>query len=292
MKTKHMIPTIFVAALVSILLTLIMAPDSAQQVEAEETAYERVMRTGVLRCGYNFYEPGFMRNEETQTDTGLYYDLTEKVADNLGIDVEWTAQVGWGDIEAALEANKIDAFCVSVWPGAKRSKRMLFSKPFTYTALYIVARTDDMRFDNDLSKLNDPEVRFAVLEGDITAKARETDFPLSISVPAPALASDAEQFEMIRYNKADVAVMHYAGYWGFNEQHPGVVKILNPDKPTRVFGQTIAVKQGEHNLKAMLDVAITEMLQNGEVEKILAKYEADYPKSWLLPAPEYQNYVE
>ena len=50
----------------------IAMPKTASQVEAKkETAYERVTRTGVLRCGYATWPPNVMKDPNTGKVSGI-----------------------------------------------------------------------------------------------------------------------------------------------------------------------------------------------------------------------------
>lgn len=48
---------------------------SVQAKDAHETAYDRIMRTGVIRCGYIPYAPGLTKDLKTGEFGGIFYDL-------------------------------------------------------------------------------------------------------------------------------------------------------------------------------------------------------------------------
>ena len=70
----------------------------------DETAFERVMRTQILRCGYGSWDPGVIRDPQTGQMTGLYVELIEEMARIAKIKVQWASEVDWGQISTGLQA--------------------------------------------------------------------------------------------------------------------------------------------------------------------------------------------
>jgi ABC-type amino acid transport substrate-binding protein len=62
----------------------------------KETSYDRVMRTGVIRCGYVEWPPYLLKDPNTQEFSGLIYDYMMAIGKDLGFKVEWSESVGWG----------------------------------------------------------------------------------------------------------------------------------------------------------------------------------------------------
>ncbi|HOO50986.1 MAG TPA: hypothetical protein PLK94_06835, partial [Alphaproteobacteria bacterium] len=61
---------------------------------AKETAYERVIRTGTLRCGYLTYPPLLMKDLKTGEMSGVAHDIMTEIGKRLSLDIEWTEEVG------------------------------------------------------------------------------------------------------------------------------------------------------------------------------------------------------
>lgn len=290
--TKTILTSLIAAVLAAVVTVKVVVPESSNGVitERQESTYERVMRTGKLRCGYNFYEPGFVKDEETGEFYGLYYDLLEAVGKVADIEIEWSALVGWGNMVTDIEAEKVDAFCISVWPNALRGKRLLFSDSFLYVNVEAYARAEDERFKTgDLSRVNSEDVTIAVLDADISDEIAKNEFPKAKKSTVTTLGSDADLFNELKFGKADVTFTTHSIFIGYDKKNPNILRRLSPENPLRTFGTTIALSMGEHDLKAMLDSAIEQLVNSGDVKRILQKYENNYPDTFFQVAKPYEE---
>jgi ABC-type amino acid transport substrate-binding protein len=71
----------------------------------------------------------------------------------------------------------------------------------------------------------------------------------------------------------------------FLKTNPGALRQVQPDKPLRVFGNALAVKKGEIELRDFFDVALEELLNDGSIGKILAKYDATGSSFYPIALP-------
>ncbi len=67
--------------LLSLLCVCLALPALAQ--DKKESTYERVMRTGVLRCGYASFQPSIMIDAASGKISGIAYDLVQKMGEML-----------------------------------------------------------------------------------------------------------------------------------------------------------------------------------------------------------------
>lgn len=96
----------------------------------ENEAFERVMRTQTIRCGYAAAPPLFIIDPSTRALSGIGHDIIEAVGKALSLKIEWAEEVGWATFPVALASGRIDMFCTGAWPSAalrvKSRKRSLF----------------------------------------------------------------------------------------------------------------------------------------------------------------------
>ena len=59
------------------------------QAMAEESAYDRVMRTNEIRCGYGIYAPWIQKDLVTGEIKGVMADVAEAVAKQLDMKLVW-----------------------------------------------------------------------------------------------------------------------------------------------------------------------------------------------------------
>ncbi len=250
-----------------------------------ETAMDRVLRTGKIRCSYALYSSYFRKDPNTGALSGIFHDVMEAIGKNAGLKIDWAEEVGYVNIFPGLESNRCDAFCGGLWPNASRAKAAAFSIPINYSAITTWVRTDDHRFDNDLSLINSPSIRIATLDGAMEDLIAKTDFPKAKRVSLPELSSFALNLTNISTKKADVTFAEPMVVQEFLKTNPGVLRQVMPDKPLRVFGNAIAVKKGETELRDFLNVALEELLNDGSIAKILDHYDTNGSSFYPVALP-------
>lgn len=253
---------------------------SAAPVSHKETAYERVMRTGVLRCGYFTFPPLAMKDENTGKLSGVTVDIFNKVAQNLSLKVEWAEEVSFAGAIPGLQTNRYDVVCTPLWPAAARAREVEFVTPEFYAALGVWVRANDKRFDDNFVAINNPSVVISGIDGQIEQAVRDEQFPQAKLITLPGGTDFSESMLNVVTGKADVTFVDRAAGALFESRHPGKLKNIAKDKPLRVFPFSLGVLGGEVRLKNMLDVAVQELHNTGYVENKLREYD---PTGLFLP---------
>src|SRR5436305_11562808 len=88
----------------------------------QETVYDRVIKSGKIRAAYLSYPPACIKDTTTGKLSGIFVETLEKAADNLGLKVEWTEEVGWGSQIEGLQADRYDIVGSPVWANPTRGK--------------------------------------------------------------------------------------------------------------------------------------------------------------------------
>ena len=246
----------------------------------------QILSSGVLRACYTIYPPDFEKDPKTGDFSGIFYDITQAMAHNLGLKVELTKEVGYGDIFTALDAHQCDVFIGSVWPSSSRAKAGYFTEPAFYSAIYAYGRPDDHRFDNNLSAINSSSIRIAVIDGELEDIIAQTDYPNAQRISLPQLSSFSQNLLNITSGKADVTFIEKSVTDAFLKEHPGALRQLSAT-PVRVFGNVFAVQRGQTDLQNLLNVSLNELIYSGQVDSILKKYEIT-PDEFLRVAPPYK----
>ncbi|MDD5586169.1 MAG: transporter substrate-binding domain-containing protein [Alphaproteobacteria bacterium] len=258
---------------------------SAFAAGGKPSVYDRVMEKRSIRCGYFSWYPSIIKDPATGEFKGIFYDYMSELGKLLSLKIEWAEEIGLGDFPAALESGRIDAMCGGAWGTAEKARTVDFVEPVYYLPLYAFARTDDFRFDKDLSILNNKNYKMAVLEGGATSTLRRFVFPEAQALELPSLASPSELFVSLAQGKADAIIYDPFTFHVFDENNPGKVRMIG-QKPVRIFSNVVAVARGQEEFRRMLDNATKDMLLSGTIEKIVAKYEK-YPGILLRPAKSY-----
>ena len=139
MKISQIILIVILAFVTSIGAIYLLAPRNFEKAPApiKETAFERITRTNTLRCGYAIAPPWTMIDPNTKQLSGVNYDVTNAVAEKMGVKVDWVEETGWGVAEQGLMSSRYDMMCGNVCIDPKRARAATFSTPLS---AYSVAR--------------------------------------------------------------------------------------------------------------------------------------------------------
>jgi len=253
-----------------------------------ESAYDRVMRTQTIRCGYIVWTPAILKDPNTGQLSGIFYDYTQELGKALHLKIEWTEEMGWSDFPAALESGRVDAMCAGSFANSARARMIDFTQPIFYEPMYVYVRTDDTRFDNNMTLINDPAITIISVEGATTSLVAMQDFPKAKNTQLPEMTSLSESFVSLVGGKGDVVIMPSPPAREYDTHNPGKIRRVPAKAPLRFFGVSIALGGGQDRLRRMLDFATEEMLASGQVEKIIIKYDNN-PDDLLRVALPYQK---
>jgi ABC-type amino acid transport substrate-binding protein len=253
----------------------------------KESVYDRVMQTGIIRAGYITYPPALMKDTTTGKMSGIFVETLEQMAKNMGLEVKWTEEVGWGAQIEGLNADRYDIVGSPVWANPTRGKLTTMSIPVYFSGIGIYVRKDDNRFTNDWSLINKKEIRISTIDGETADLIARTQFPEARRVSLPQLTDISRMFLEVATNKTDVCFAEPFYGYKYIENNPGSVKNIADITPVKVLGNCYMFKKGEFEFKQALDVAIQDLLNSGFVDNLLDKYEP-YPNTFYRVAHPYR----
>lgn len=255
---------------------------------AHETAYDRVMRTKTLRCGYVVLPPTIIKDPKTGTYSGIMYDIVEEIASRLQIKVEWTEEATWATYMEGLYDGRYDVLCAAAWASNLGEwARAETVGPLYYSAINVWVRSDDHRFDNNIDAINDPNVTIASIDGTIPGRIAATDFPKAKILSLPQAGEHSLNLLNVVHRKADLTMVEtYTGN-EFLANNPNSIRNVTASKPMRVYPNVFLVSKGEYKLQTMLQMVLNDMQSNGIVDAIIKRYEK-YPNSLYRVQKPYQ----
>lgn len=278
MQKSTILTTIFIALIAGFLGVWLAPRGGGVSAPAhKETAYERVMRTGVLRCGYIIWPPYMDRDLVSGQFSGMNYDYIETVAKRLGLKVEWAEEILPGNQVEALRTKKIDVICTAEGPMVPSTiKYIAYSKPLAYVPFYLYARVDDMRFDSGIEDVNNPKIKIAVIDGDVSGQVASIHFPKASHYAMPPLLSPSQMMIDVASKKADIVINDQLSMTEYFANNPDKLKRIS-DRPIAVFPNTFSVMRGEEGreLLELLNQAIENVKDTGEEEIVFSKYIQD-----------------
>lgn len=87
-------------------IAVLGAPSAMAQ---QQPAFDHVIGSKTLRCGYFVYAPGIYKDPNTKELSGIYVDTMKSIAGRLGLKLEWTQEVGFATMVEELNKGKYDA---------------------------------------------------------------------------------------------------------------------------------------------------------------------------------------
>lgn len=248
------------------------------------SAYERVMATKTLTCGYMTYDPYLTRDMKTNKIGGLVVDYINTTAMRHGLTVDWAVDINVDQIITNLNYGRIDAFCVPTTPDDNWAKMAEFvadigAWPY-YT--YVSAKSHLTR-----TELN--SARFVLVDGYNASQTTTEHYPKATFVNLPQTVSAAEMYDQLKYNKADAFVNDPISAAFYARANPGVIKKFSDEilSAQRMF---LMSKKGDAKMAKFLeDTFDADIPENGALLRTLVR-KYNLPEGSLLIGNECKPY--
>lgn len=245
-----------------------------------ESAYQRIMRTKVIRASFEDYLPAFVKDKVTGEYSGIFYEVLKRIADEHNLIIQFTEETGYGVIIEGLDRGRFDIFASTVWPTLDRINAADFSLPLYYSDVYLWIREDQANITYDQTQ-DDEFFRLAVKERDVSFSIACEYFPDNRRVYVPQLADPLVLLDFVAAGKADGTFAEPFLVEQFNK-YSTIRLVKVEDNPIIRYGNTFMMRAGESEFKKLLDNSINEYLKNGFVTTLIEKY-AGNPSAFQLP---------
>lgn len=261
------------AVLATLSLEACTGESGVRQTSATQSLYDRVIKDGIIRCGYVVYPPGCIKDPNTGKLSGIGVEALEMVGERLGLKVQWSEETGWGSMIEGLETNRYDMIVTPVWTNANRAKLVDFSKPLFYSPIFLYIKAKGSKVDEkNLDAMNAAQFTIATVDGETAEIIAREDFPKAKKESLPQLSDVAQLLLTVSTGKADATFAEPAVAAGFLKNNPGTIKPAGQD-PIRIFPNCWMFKRGQGEYKAMIDTVLEQTINSGAMDKIIKKYE-------------------
>ena len=252
--------------------------------DQKESAFDRIMRTGVIRCGYYVFPPITYRDSNTNEMSGFSVDFMNRLAERAALKVEWMEEVTFGNWVPAMQARRFDVICTPMWPDLPQAKAVTFTKSLFYAGKYPAVLVKDARFNDSMTlvDLNSDQFTFVAQEGNMTLNTTRAAVPNAKLHVLSAGADGGEYYQALVSKKADSVITDSNGIEQWNKNNPeNAMKFLDVKNPVTIQQFPLVVAHGENDLLDFLNLAIDEMNYAGEIDFILKKWEPEPGKTYL-----------
>ncbi len=242
---------------------------------APNAAYDRIMKTGVLRCGYTSWAPvAFLKDPNTKEYSGFIPDYMALLAKNLGVKVEYVEDAGYGpQVIEGLKTGRFDAFCTGFNKNAPRGREVFFTDTIFYAPVYIYTKPAETRFDANFDLINDPAVTLSTMDGEATDMIAKNMYPKAKTFALPQNSEMSLLYSNVAQGKADVVFSDPLPAEAYSKNNPNAPLRRISDKPVMIYTIGIAVDNDEPKLQSMLNNAIMELQASGQIKAAIKKYD-------------------
>lgn len=261
-------------------LILLCGAVPAFAADQKESAYDRVMRTGVLHCGFIPWPPGFEVDPNTNVIKGPTKELFEAIIKLTGWKVEFV-QVALGNNALDLNNGRIDAMCADGPWTITSVKFVDYTTWAAYTPVLAYVRANETRFKS-YTDLNDANVTFVGIDGDISADLAALRFPRAKLKTLGSMTDPSQMTMDVSTGKEDVVILDPVTAEGFMKNNPGKIKGIQNAPALAVYPIGMSVKRGEDQLQQTLSRATEMAINIGLVDQKLDLYD---PKRRIIYSP-------
>jgi ABC-type amino acid transport substrate-binding protein len=258
------------------------------QADDYKSAFDRVMATNTIRCGYIVYPPALSKDPNTGHLSGATYEIMEKLAGDLGLKVEWAEEVGSGSWQEGLRQGRYDMLCNTIAATTSRARVALSSDPVYFITYDAYVRADDRRFDDNISLADSPDISIAVIDGSTAEQTAQNVFPRARLHSLPDLTDFVHLLLEVQTGKADLTISDGAQMQDFERKNPGEVRRVSTPRPLLVVPGSFFFALNEFSLAAMINTGLRNLQFSGFVDKILDSYKTQTGSSFRRVAPPYQ----
>lgn len=241
----------------------------------EKSTYENILSEKNIKAGFISYSPNFIYGNP---HSGIGPEVLDIIAKKLNIQVQYAEEFGWGSMIEGLKSNKVDLIATPIWPTTERGKYVNFSDPLFYNFVNAYVKIGGHQFTTKES-INSPTVTIAIVDGEMSSIIASTDFPKAKISSLTQMNDVSQLLLMVAEGKADITFVEPSVALEYMQNNPGKIQKLEIE-PLRIFPNVFAVPKGDIDFLQTLNIAITEMHNNGDIERILEKYEK-FPNSFF-----------
>ena len=279
MTNKTAVLALFIAIAAFGLAVFFRTSKNQSETIQHESAYERVVRTQTLRCGYFLWSPFVTQDVNTKALGGFEYEYANAVGKSLGLKVTWQEILQGQQVEA-LRAAKVDVICDDGPFLTSAAAYLQYVEPMLYEDFYFFVRADDTRFDGDINKVNSPDVTMVAMDGDISLDIAAQSFPKVKLHQLPNSADPTQLMLDVVNKKADIVINDAFSGVDFLKNNPGTLRHVKLDKPVAYLPDQFSVLRGEGALADMLSQGVRNVRARGIEDAVFARV-----------APEYQSCI-
>ena len=235
MKHLNRLKTSFLAALLA-LGSIFMASQPAFANDLLKEIQER----GSLRVGMSTFVPWAMRNKDGDL-MGFEIDVATKVAEDMGVDIEFVP-TAWSGIIPALIAKKFDIIIGGMSITPQRNLTVNFTTPYAHSGQQMAANTELAGDFSTLEDFNSSDVTVACRRGATPCDIAAKFFP---KAEIRRFDDDAQAFQEVVNGNAHAMISSAPKPRFWSDTHPDKVYVAFDGENLTKGDEAFALRKGD-----------------------------------------------
>ncbi len=233
--------------------------------QAEANSLDQILKQGTIRVGINPNFPPMSSFGMTNQLEGFDIDIGRRIADELGVDVEFVTTETAQRVPFLI-SNRIDIALGAMTRTPERAKVISFTVPLHSESMGVI--TTDKLDVQTWEDLNDESITLVNMRGNLSVSILEEKLPK----PKVLLVDgNADTIRAIAQGRADALVENVDFFMNFLKNYRRVNwRVL--DDPIFVAWCTIGVSKGNDELRDFLNILLYDLHSSGEIDALWQKW--------------------
>ena len=231
---------------------------------------EEIAERGTIRIGTTGdYRPMSYFNEKTGEYEGIDAELSQIIADSLGVKIEYV-KTTWPTLTADTLAGKFDIALCGISRNYNRAKLMAMSDGYGIGRFgkTILCRKSDAKKFKTLADINKPEVRVMINPGGTNEKFANANLKNAKII---VFNENAEIPHQVSIGNADIMITEIVEALNYIKLDKNLAAPLI-DKPFTVHSCGILMQKGDQEFFNYINFVLAELRMDGTLEKLENKY--------------------
>lgn len=226
-----------------------------------EGLLEEIQKRGKLRVGMATFVPWAMRDKEGNL-IGFEIDVATKVAEDMGVEVEFVP-TAWSGIIPALLASKFDVIIGGMSITPQRNLTVNFTMPYAHSGQQMASNAELAGAFKSLDDYNDTSVTISCRRGATPCNLAQKMFP---KATLRRFDDDAQAFQEVVNGNAHATISSAPKPAFWSEAYPDQVFLANEGKNLSKGDEAFALRKGDPDALNFFSNWILVNTSNGWLE--------------------------
>lgn len=244
-----------------------VSPTAGASAAAQSSIADEFKKKGKLIIATGDYYPFEYLDPDTKKLVGYDIDLGQKIADKIGVPVEWK-EMQFTALIPSVQNGQADMAIAAMYITDERKQAVDMSDGYLGTGMSLVRRAADTSIKT-IDDLNGKSV--GVKAGATSEKAANDLIAQGVKLKVVSYKDTTDYLLDLQLGRVDAAFNDYVNQMGYNRQHRDA-KLEIAGDPFIKADLGIAVKKGNAELLKLVNETIKELQSNGEAQKLYDKW--------------------